>query len=927
MRYFVIGILLSIISGNAQWTRVPGPPVDTGARDPVLSIVSHGPDLWVLTHAGLFQSRDSGLTWAAKRPTAFPRDAAFSSRYIGRLFSADECLFATSPTGLFRSCGSAGEWQRIQEPDEMTWIGRLQGSTGLLVADGYESDIPWLSTDRGLTWRRARNFVPGGVPVLALFQDGPRLWASSNDLGYLDNGGKTWNPVGSDGTTYIGRHLGRLWAGDRFGSLKSSADSGNTWEDAAMPQTAPEQYLQPNSMAEVDGLLFLSGYIDNFSLGGIYMSSDTGETWIPRDAGLRKDSVPEVPVADAHGVIALGKILLAQTNFGVYRSANLGISWLPANQGLPASATEPQGLYSLVEHEGVLYAGASGTASISWFISKDTAKTWVAWHPAIPDFQQLSFTSKAAFALPVKSDTGPAIPLYASTDGMLTWHPVRGAWESIPYSQLLNLYTAQDYAILSIESAGPARSWFSTDGGLTWSADSVALMMEKIHLQAISGGTQFRTDGWSVDASQDSGKSWQSSLSGSNDIEALASNGNLAAIVSDTLFASTDRGAKWSPAKYGSLLRPHAYSLANLGSRLFAGTSRGLLTSTNGLDWKPVGERGLSSWGLRAFAAFGDNMVAGTNDQAYYSMDGGAHWNAVSGLPMARLDLPPMHSVTAYGGGFFAGAALGLWASSDSGKTWNQNASATVRLDPYLKGLGAGPEGLYVVTTNNRVRISKDTGKTWKDWGPGPSVSGEPVPVIGADGGIHALLGEGGYFTDGGAWAKEDLPGPAPHDFLAGTGDALAVSSGDGLYFRHSRNSEWTPVESDLPEKDWTALAMDGNRLYAGLFTQGIWVNTSLPASIRTSVQAPVEALSIRSGKGRRSVFRFGLARPSRVRLSLHSIDGRTTGLFDASLSPGVHEIPMSARTGGTGFYRLQVFPSQGDAPKVVLRGKLPPME
>jgi hypothetical protein len=811
----------------------------------------------------------------------------------------------------------------------MFWIGRLQGDSGLLVSTDYESDIPWLSTDQGLTWRQARNFIPGGVLVTAMFQDGRRLWASSNNLGYLDNGGKTWHPAGSDGTTFIGRCLGRLWAGDRWGSLKFSADSGNTWEDAAMPQPVPEQYLQPNSLVEAGGVLFTSGYIDYFSLGGIFMSPDTGKTWLPRNAGLRMDSVPQVPVADAHGVIALGKILLAPTNYGVYRSADLGMSWKPANQGLPASATESQALNSLIEHEGLLYAGANGPASISWFVSKDTAKTWAAWHPALPEFQQLSFTSKAAFALPVRSDTGPVLPLYASTDGMLTWHPVRGDWESIPYSRMLNLYTAQDYAILSIESLGPGSTWFSTDGGITWSPDSVAVMTDRIHLQATAGGTRFRTDGWTVDASQDSGKSWHASLIGSNDFEALASNGSLAAIVSDTLYASADAGGKWSPAKYGGMAPPHAYSLASLGGRLFAGTSSGLLTSTNALDWQPAEERGLSSWGLRAFAGMGDNLVAGTNQNAYYSVDGGAHWDTASGLPKARPDLPPMHWVTAYGGRFFAGAgSLGLWASSDSGKTWTRNTGATVvPLDPYLKGMGAGPEGLYVVTMNNHVRISKDTGNTWKEWGPAPSNKGEPCPIIGADGGIHTLLGEGGYFSDGGAWAKETLPGPAPHDFLAGIGGALAVSSGNGLFFRNSRDRDWTPVEGDLPEKDWTALAMDGNRLYAGLFTQGLWVNASLPASLRPSVPAWAEKLSIRTGMAGRSVFRFGLARASRVRLSLHSINGGTSGLFDASLSPGVHEIPMSARTDGPGFYRLEITPSHGDAPKQVLRGKLPPRQ
>lgn len=928
MRGSLISLLLFTAFGHAAWTRLQGPPADSGASDPVLSIVSHGQDLWAVTHAGLFQSKDSGRTWSDRRPDSFPRDAAFAANNSGKLFSAAGCLFATAQTGLFRSCGTGDTWSRFDGTPEAGWFRRLQGDSGLLVAGGSESDRPWYSLDLGRTWRIAPGFQAGEAPVTAIYQDGSRLWVSGFELAYSQDKGKTWEARVPGSFHFLARRQGRLWAGSPWGSLMSSEDSGQSWSDAEVPEPVESVplYLHPSGLAEVDSLLFISGYIENFVLGGVYMSRDTGKTWIPRNNGFRTETVVDTQVADAHEVHAMGKILIAKTLRGVYRSTDLGATWIPANSGLPSFALAMHALDAIVPHEGSLYAMANRPTGFAWFVSRDTARTWTAWNPGVADAQRLVFTSKAAFVVRAAADSALPDPVYYSTDGMATWQRLRGSWEGDSHLLVESLFASQDYAVLTMGTGSVDRHWVSSDGGLTWGADSVHLLAEKFRLRIAAGGAEYRTNLWTLE--KDVGEAdWRAVFTESGDIEAVAAhNGNLVVLVNDNLYASTDAGLNWYPGRFGSSRPARMHSLALHGGRLFAGTSRGLWTSANGLDWEPAGERGLSTAGLRAVAASGDNLVAVTNQRMFYSTDHGTSWKEASGLPIPAKESPPMHWVHAQGGMFYAGhATSGLWASADSGKTWSRRTGFGKPVDRFLDGMGTGPLGVYAVNHEHRVMLSRDSGNTWTEWGPAPSLHGEPTPVTGADGGLYSLPAGDGYFAANGSWAKENLPGSGPHDFLAGDAGAVAISSGEGLYFRPSRTAVWMPVTGELPEKAWTALAMDGNRLYAGLATQGLWMNASLPLNTRPIAPAEDGKLTILPGAAGRRVFRFQLARPGQVRLSLHTATGRTVASVSAALPGGRQELQVKARAEAPVFYRLEIRAGNGSAPIRILQGRLPP--
>ncbi|GAA1574873.1 exo-alpha-sialidase [Actinomadura kijaniata] len=79
------------------------------------------------------------------------------------------------------------------------------------------------------------------------------------------------------------------------------------------------------------------------STGGVYRTTDGGDTWEPRNRGIRADFLPEDPYPEygqcVHKVDFhpdAPRRLFLQHHGGVYRSDDDGESWTPIDQGLPA---------------------------------------------------------------------------------------------------------------------------------------------------------------------------------------------------------------------------------------------------------------------------------------------------------------------------------------------------------------------------------------------------------------------------------------------------------------------------------------------------------------------------------------------------------------------------------------------------------------
>jgi hypothetical protein len=122
-------------------------------------------------------------------------------------------------------------------------------------------------------------------------------------------------------TLFIGR-AGRVYAGGSAGVVVSS-DRGATWKRAGLQHDT-------FALAELsDGTLLAATYS-----GGIFRSSDHGETWIEHSIGLTEFTAIGLSPLSSGSIIAA---TLHQT----FMSMDSGSTWVPLTRGFPSHALRP----------------------------------------------------------------------------------------------------------------------------------------------------------------------------------------------------------------------------------------------------------------------------------------------------------------------------------------------------------------------------------------------------------------------------------------------------------------------------------------------------------------------------------------------------------------------------------------------------------
>jgi photosystem II stability/assembly factor-like uncharacterized protein len=196
-------------------------------------------------------------------------------------------------------------------------------ATGAVYAAGgnaWYGPAVWRTRDRGQTWTH-----------------------SSQGLGYGE-GGPTIPSVWAVTAAH-----GRLLAGVEPAGLFRSDDHGDTWSHVRGLREHPSSA----KWVPGGGGLILHAIVAHpedprrlwvaISTGGTYATEDGGETWAPRNQGVRADFLPETyPEVGqcVHGLVtAAGRPdwLYQQNHCGMYRSRDAGRRWEEVSAGLPST--------------------------------------------------------------------------------------------------------------------------------------------------------------------------------------------------------------------------------------------------------------------------------------------------------------------------------------------------------------------------------------------------------------------------------------------------------------------------------------------------------------------------------------------------------------------------------------------------------------
>jgi len=185
---------------------------------------------------------------------------------------------------------------------------------------------------------------------------------------------------------------------------------------------------------------------------GVFLSTDGGATWKPKNAGLPNIVVKSLARSGSNVFVAMGR--------WVFRSSDSGASWTLASAGLTT-----EGIYALVSTDTSIFAAGYGGV----FRTTDSGNSWVPSNVGITtDFIAcLTISSGGLLA-------GGTGGMFRSTDAALSWSSVPIGLPNVDVTALgavgTNLYAGTNANGVSA----------STDNGVKWSFISTGIYQARV---------------------------------------------------------------------------------------------------------------------------------------------------------------------------------------------------------------------------------------------------------------------------------------------------------------------------------------------------------------------------------------------------------------------------------------------------------------
>ena len=617
-----------------------------------------------------------------------------------------------------------------------------------------------------------------------------------------------------------------------YGKIHLSTNFGNSW--TSVSSGLPQSNIF--TLAVCDTIIFAGcGYS-----GGVYRSTNKGSKWSPMSSGLPRNF-------NRQGYLDIGSFAVSSNgagghnifagiedyqNGGVFLTTNYGETWTEARNGLPLFNLNYQGVKSLA----VISNGTGGsflfaaTDNNGIFRSTDNGTSWSA-----------VYSERNVYALAVSDNGIAGAKLFAGGDDRIVMSTNNGNnWTNIfSLSGIVRSLIVSDTTIFAgtaiwnanSSSYEPGSTYRSTDNGSNWTTvnvtndevNSFALIpMRGTNTNIFAGsynGGVFR--------STNNGKIWNVVNNGLGyvNVKSFVSSPNGSG--ESNLFAGTERNGFFFSTDYGNvwtlpnnnLLNVSFNTLcvlseANANDQIFAGIGMeyspsfngGVILSTDhGASWSSV-NNGLPKWDNDNYKAVttlisdSTNLFALTGDGVYRSTDNGGRWDSIhSDLPNKNVTSLTLSQNGASGKNLFAGIV-----GYDTG--W------------YFYG-GWVDGGVYRSTNNGDSWIKADSGLTNKD------VLSLAVSTNGTETSVLFAGTVDGVFVstnNGAIWTKTSFNYGTVRSFAVRGSDVFAVTWENGVFLTFNNGRTWRPVNSSPANSQTNMLQISGAILYAGT-SNGVW--------------------------------------------------------------------------------------------------------
>lgn len=356
---------------------------------------------------GIFRTTDGAQNWTQVNNTscgdAVVIDPADSNRVIATdAISLDGGANWTASQPNFRPGEASPEF------DDGGQAYAFQPGTNRILAGGNKWGI-YRSDDNGTTWSPARTGLHAGVASDIAPLDRNLLIAPIDEIGIFrsTDGGQSWTSTDSPGDLDFNRlefspsdrQVG--YVGTENDGVFRTGDGGLTWqaantgiEDASVEDIA----IDP---ADPDHLYVAT---DTFSAGGVFLSTDGGQSWMSSGLSLATDG--EVYALSIHptdgNTVYAGVFDPNGTHAqAVYRTDDGGLNWQPTDTSLNAGGNGVAALEINFADPDTLYAGTLGNGV---YKTSDGGLSWA----------QLTATDTSATIFDIAIDPGNPERIFTS---------------------------------------------------------------------------------------------------------------------------------------------------------------------------------------------------------------------------------------------------------------------------------------------------------------------------------------------------------------------------------------------------------------------------------------------------------------------------------------------------------------------------------
>jgi photosystem II stability/assembly factor-like uncharacterized protein len=411
------GDLVRSVDGGASWSRIftaPQGDLWSLAIDPASSA-----NLYAGTYSGaVWRTTDAGDHWAAATESPL---ASTSVNVIALAASVPATVYVGASTGIFRSSDGAQTWTHLTlgvrnisvyplavDPTASSTIYAAVGGAVTKTTDG---GVHWADLGFGVSGQRVNSLVIDPASPSTLYAAVGALYKSTD-------AGAHWEPATAlyrpESLAIAPSRSSTLYAGQAFVGVLKSTDSGSYWTQANNGLTAVGIYVSalavdptnadivyvatpPTGRPNTDAKIFKStngaaqwrqvpialpkgtsitslvinpakpftiyatyaNYGDT-GIGGVFKSSDSGETWAVAQNGLPAAWIWTLTIDTGSP-----SQIYAATQDGVFRSTDAATSWTPLNSGLPS--LEVSGLS--IDRTGSLLRAATASGLFEYQLS------------------------------------------------------------------------------------------------------------------------------------------------------------------------------------------------------------------------------------------------------------------------------------------------------------------------------------------------------------------------------------------------------------------------------------------------------------------------------------------------------------------------------------------------------------------------------